>query len=121
MNLQSFTNDVRAQAGQLAAFDHTLKFDLERMGCIWIDARENPPVVSNDDMEADCTLYFSERAIEEVVVAQTMSPVLAVTLGEITVEGAKEVGERFLALMPEEDDDDNGKSLISVSLRSKTI
>ena len=48
------------------------------------------------------------------MIAQTMSPVLAVTLGEITVEGAKEVGERILALMPkeeeweeEEDDDDN--------------
>lgn len=106
MNLQTFTNDARAQAAQLASFGHTIKFDLDDMGVIWIDARKNPPVVSNDDLDADCTLYFSERAIEEVMIAQTMSPVLAVTLGEITVEGAKEVGERFLALMPEENDDD---------------
>ena len=107
MNLQTLTNDVRAQAPKLASFDHTLKFDLEDMGVIWIDARQNPPVVSNDGLEADCTINFSERAIEEVMIAQTMSPVLAVTLGEIMVEGAKEVGERFLALMPGEDDEDD--------------
>ena len=107
MNLQAFTNDVRAQAPQLGSFGHALKFDLEDMGVIWIDARQNPPVVSNDDLDADCTIYFSERAVEEVMIAQTMSPVLAVTLGEITIEGAKEVGERFLTLMPGEDDEDD--------------
>ena len=104
MNLQTLTADVRAQAGQLASFGHTLKFDLEDVGVIWIDARKSPPTVSNDDQPADCTLYFSERAQKEVLVDQTMSPVLAVTLGEITVEGAKAVGERFLALVPEDDD-----------------
>ena len=106
MNLQTLTNDVRAQAAQLASFDHTLKFDLEGIGVIWVNARENPPTVSNDDLDADCTLYFSERVINEVMVDQTMSPVLATTLGEITVEGAKEVGERFLTLMPADDEDD---------------
>ena len=107
MNLQTFTNDVRAQAGQLAAFDHTLKFDLEGMGVIWIDAKKNPPVVSNDDLEADCTLHFSERAIDEVMIEQSMSPVLAVTLGEITVDGSKEAGERLLAIVPVSDDRDD--------------
>ena len=104
MNLQTLTNDVRTQSQQLASFGHTLKFDLEDVGVIWVDARKNPPVVSNDDQPADCTLYFSERALKEVMVDQTMSPVLAVTLGEITVEGSKEAGERFLALMPDDDD-----------------
>jgi len=106
MNLQTFTTDARAQSEKLASLGHTLKFDLEDIGVIWIDARNNPPVVSNDDLDADCTLYFSERAIEEVMIAQSMSPVLAVTLGEITVEGVKEAGERFLAIMPEEDGDE---------------
>ena len=40
MNLQVFTNDVRAHAPKLASCDHTLKFDLEDMGIIWIDARQ---------------------------------------------------------------------------------
>ena len=106
MNLQTLTADVRAQASQLASFGHTLKFDLDDIGVIWIDARTDPPVVSNEDLPADCTLYFSERALKEVMVDQTMSPVLAATLGEITVEGSKAVGERFLALMPAEDDDE---------------
>ena len=60
MNLQTFTNDVRAQADQLSSFGHTLKFDLEGIGVIWIDARANPPVVSNDDLKADCTLYLGQ-------------------------------------------------------------
>ncbi|MGI9504499.1 MAG: SCP2 sterol-binding domain-containing protein [Geminicoccaceae bacterium] len=106
MNLQTLTADVRAQTSQLATFGHTLKFDLEDVGVIWVDARKDPPVVSNEDLDADCTLYFSGRALQEVMVAQTMSPVLAVTLGEISFEGSKDVGERFLALMPEGDDDD---------------
>ena len=106
MNLTALTADVRAQASQLAFIGHTLKFDLDDIGVIWVDARESPPVVSNEDLEADCTLYFSERALKEVMVDQTMSPVLAVTLGEISVEGSKAVGERFLALMPTEEDDE---------------
>ena len=108
MNLATLTADVRAQAPQLASFGHTLKFDLEDIGIIWIDARKDPPVVSNDDLPADCTLYFSERALKEVMVEQTMSPVLAVTLGEISFEGSKVVGERFLALMPKRDDEGEG-------------
>jgi len=106
MNLAILTADVRAQASQLVSLGHTLKFDLEDLGIIWIDARETPPVVSNEDLPADCTLYFSERALKEVMVDQTMSPALAVTLGEISFEGSKAVGERFLALMPAKDDDE---------------
>jgi len=37
---------------------------------------------------------------------QTMSPMLAVSLGEITVEGAREVAERFLLVLHSNDDDD---------------
>lgn len=104
MNLQTLTTDVRNQSEKLASFGHTLKFEIEDMGVIWIDARANPPQVSNDDLDADCTITMTQKALQKVLVDNSMSPVLAVSLGEITVEGSKEVATRFLALMPEDDD-----------------
>jgi ubiquinone biosynthesis protein UbiJ len=104
MNLQTLTADVKTQSEKLASFGHTLKFEIEDMGIIWIDARANPPRVSNDDHAADCTITMSQTALQKVLVENSMSPVLAVSLGEITVDGSKELAQRFLALMPEEDD-----------------
>lgn len=106
MNLATLTNDVRAQSQKLASFGHTLKFEIEDMGVIWIDARKGRPLVSNDDLAADCTIGMSRKALQDVLVDNSMSPVLAVALGEITVEGSREIAERFLSLMPEDDDDD---------------
>lgn len=105
MNLRTLTADVREQSEQLASLGHTLKFEIADMGCVWIDARKNPPVVTNDDLPADCTITMSRRAVKEVMEENSMSPVLALSLGEIIVEGARDIGERFLALMPEEDED----------------
>lgn len=99
MNLQTLTTDVRAQSEKLASLGHSMKFEIDGMGCIWIDARENPPVVSNDDLPADCTITMSETAVQRVLVERSMSPVLAVHSGEIVVEGSREAAERFLALM----------------------
>jgi ubiquinone biosynthesis protein UbiJ len=104
MNLQTLTTDVKTQSEELASFGHTRKFEIEDMGVIWIDARANPPVVTNDDQTADCTITMSQTALQKVLVENSTSPVLAVSLGEITVEGSKELAQRFLALMPGEDD-----------------
>lgn len=113
MNLATLTTDVKSQSQKLAPFGHTLKFEIEDMGVIWIDARANPPLISNDEFAADCTITMSQTALQKVLVENSMSPVLAVSLGEITVDGSKELAQRFLALMPEEDDwgedaDDDG-------------
>ncbi len=107
MNLQTLTTDVRAQAEKLASLGHSMKFEIAGMGCIWIDARENPPVVSNDDLPADCTISMSETAVRRVMVERSMSPVLAVHNGEIVVEGSREAAERFLALMTKRGEDDD--------------
>lgn len=99
MNLQTFTSDVRAQSEKLASLGHSMKFEIAGMGCIWIDARNDPPQVSNDDLPADCTIFMSETAVQRVMVEQSVSPVLAVHQGEIIVEGSRDAAERFLALM----------------------
>ena len=99
MTLQTLTTDVRAQSGKLASLGHSMKFEIAGMGCIWTDARKNPPDVSNDDLPADCTISMSETAVRRVLVERSMSPVLAVHSGEIVVEGSRAAAERFLALM----------------------
>lgn len=106
MNLATLTNDIRSQSQQLASLGHRLKFEIEGLGVISVDARINPPVVGNDDLDADCTITMSQTALQKVLVENSMSPVLAVSLGEISVDGPKKLAERFLALMPDENDGD---------------
>ncbi len=104
MNLTTLTNDIRGQSEKLASLGHRLKFVIEDMGVISIDARAAPPIVGNDDLDADCTITMSRTALQKVLVENSMSPVLAVSLGEISVDGSKDLAQRFLALMPDDDD-----------------
>ena len=99
MNLQTLTTDLRANASHLASLGHTMKFEIAGMGCIWIDARNDPPTVSNDDLPADCTIIMLPNAVKQVLIEQSMSPVLAVHKGEIIVKGSREAAEHFLALV----------------------
>lgn len=72
---------------RLAGFNHTVKLDFEEDGILFIDAVQNPPVVTKEDAEAEVTLVTSIETLEKMLAGQ-QDPNLAFMTGKLKVRGS---------------------------------
>lgn len=72
---------------RLAGFNHTVKLDFEEDGMLFIDAVQNPPVVTKEDAEAEVTLVTSIETLEKMLAGQ-QDPNLAFMTGKLKVRGS---------------------------------
>lgn len=72
---------------RLAGFNHTVKIDFEEDGVLFIDAVQNPPVVTKEDAEAEVTLVTSIETLEKMLAGQ-QDPNLAFMTGKLKVKGS---------------------------------
>ncbi len=98
MSLETATEQLRAQLPQLAALGYKVKFLIENIGSVLIDATENPPALSNEDAPAECTIRLSEEHLVQLIDGR-LSPTLAYTLGQIKVEGSLGVAMKLANLL----------------------
>jgi putative sterol carrier protein len=98
MSLETATEQLRAQLPQLAALGYKVKFLIEDIGAVLIDATDNPPALSNEDAPADCTIRLSEDRLAKLIDGR-LSPTLAYTLGQIKVEGSLGVAMKLANLL----------------------
>jgi putative sterol carrier protein len=98
MSLETATEQLRAQLPQLAALGYKVKFLIEDVGVVLIDATQNPPALSNEDAPADCTIRLSEDRLAQLIEGR-LSPTLAYTLGQIKVEGSLGVAMKLAGLL----------------------
>ncbi len=84
MSLEDLTEKMKTR---LAGFNHTAKFDFEEDGVIFVDATQTPPVVSNEDNDAEVTLRTSIETFEKILRGDT-DPTIAFTLGKLKVSGS---------------------------------
>jgi len=98
MSLETATDQIRAQLPQLAALGYKVKFAIDDEGAILVDATQTPPMLSNDDGEADCTIRLSEERLVQLIDGR-LSPTLAYTLGQIKVEGSLGVAMKLASLL----------------------
>jgi putative sterol carrier protein len=71
MSLQQITEGMRERVGEDTGLGAKIKFDFGDDGVVLLDASQVPNVVSNDDVDADCTLKIA------------MSDFIAMTQGEL--------------------------------------
>ena len=72
---------------RLANFGHTIKFDFNDDGILFVDATQSPPVASNNDDDAEVTLTTSLETFEKIVAGQ-QDPNIAFMLGKLKVKGS---------------------------------
>lgn len=72
---------------RLAGFNHTLKLDFEEDGLLFIDAVQNPPVVTREDADAEVTLTTSLETFEKILNG-TQDPNIAFMMGKLKVKGS---------------------------------
>jgi len=84
MSLDSIRDKMSVK---LTGFNHTVKFDFEEDGILYVDATQSPPVISNDDNDAEVTLRTSLDTFEKIV-AGDQDPNIAFMMGKLKVSGS---------------------------------
>jgi putative sterol carrier protein len=86
MSLEDITQSIRGRVEEKSAVAAVVKFDFGDDGLLTIDGASSPAIVSNDDMDADCTVIMSLSDFEEIL-AGTLNPQMAFMMGKLKVEG----------------------------------
>ncbi len=86
MSLEDITQSIRNRVEKKSAVAAIIKFDFGDDGLLSIDGSSSPAVVSNDDIDADCTVIISLSDFEEIL-AGSLNPQMAFMMGKLKVEG----------------------------------
>ena len=86
MNLDAITEQLRTRVGDDSGLGARVKFDFGGDGVVFIDATANPNTVSNEDIEADCTIAISVADFESLM-AGDLDPTTAFMMGKLKVDG----------------------------------
>ncbi len=86
MSLDSMTEDLRTRVGDDSGLGATVKFDLGGDGVIFLDGASSPNTVSNDNVDADCTIVISMDDFVTLL-AGDLDPTTAFMMGKLKVEG----------------------------------
>lgn len=98
MSLESCTQAIRKRIGDDCGLAAKLKIDLGEGGSILVDATEVPNVVSNEDLDAPCTLSLSLPDFESVLAGE-LSPMEAFMDGRLKVDGDMGVAMKLQSIL----------------------
>jgi putative sterol carrier protein len=98
MSLESTTSTIKQKVGDDCGLGAKLKFDLGDDGAILIDASEVPNTVSNEDVDADCTVKMSLADLDAML-AGDLDPMAAFSLGKLQLEGDMSIAMKLGNLM----------------------
>jgi putative sterol carrier protein len=85
MSLQILTDRIRNVVGTESSLNATVKFKTDE-GVVFIDTTQAPPVVSNEDHEAECTLEISTKNALQLLDGD-LNPMTAFMMGKLKVKG----------------------------------
>ncbi len=85
MTLQELTDQIRLKAEHADSLNATAKLITDQ-GVIYIDAKQSPAVVSNEDKDADCELHVSMENLEKLGSGE-LNPMMAFMGGKLKVKG----------------------------------
>lgn len=97
MSLSEVTESIRAKLGEDSDLDATIKLDLGETGIVYIDAKQTPNTVSNEDKDADCTLQVSLEDLQAMS-SGDLSPTAAFMEGKLVVSGDMGVAMKLQSL-----------------------
>ncbi len=87
MSLDAVTEKIRQKFQYAKGINAKILFDFDEDGKLFIDATQSPPVMSNEDAEADVTLITSVETLDKILEGR-QDPNLAFMMGKIKVRGS---------------------------------
>jgi putative sterol carrier protein len=97
MDLATFTEKVKNIVGQGASLSGTLKFAMAE-GSVFVDTAQNPPLVSNVDQPADCTIKAALDDINKLMTGE-LNAMTALMLGKLKVSGDMNVAMKVAQML----------------------
>ena len=97
MTLQEITTKMKEGASSKSSFGNTVKFATDQ-GVIYVDGNANPPVVSNDDKGADCTIKMDFGDFAELVGGK-LDGMTAFMTGKLKIEGDMGVAMKLQSIL----------------------
>lgn len=86
MTLEEITEKIQQRLGR-GGFNHTALFDFDEDGKIFLDGTQSPPVISNEDQDAEVTLATSLETFSKILTGD-QDPNFAFMLGKLKVRGS---------------------------------
>lgn len=87
MSLEEVTEAIKGKMALAGGLDAKVKFDFGDDGLIFVDATQNPPEISHDNNDADCTLKCSLETFKGFMEG-TQDPTMAFMMGKLKVDGS---------------------------------
>ncbi len=97
MTLQEITAKMKEGASKKSSFGNTVKFSTDQ-GVVHIDGNANPPAVSNDDKEADCTLKMAFSDFDDMINGK-LDGMTAFMTGKLKIEGDMGVAMKLQSIL----------------------
>ena len=98
MSLEPIIEKMKEKMSMASGLDAKLKFDFGDDGIIVVDATQSPPVVSQDDEEADTTLIASLDTFQGIVDG-TQDPNIAFMMGKLKVQGSMGIAMKLNSIL----------------------
>jgi putative sterol carrier protein len=86
MSLQAVTAGLKEKVGEDCGLGSVLKFDFGDDGILVLDATQVPNVISNDDVEAQCTMVLSLENFMEMADGK-LNGTTAFMTGKLKIQG----------------------------------
>jgi putative sterol carrier protein len=94
MDMQACTQALRAKVGDSSGLNATLKFDCGADGVAFIDGKSTPNTVSNDNVEADCTVAITLENLAALLTGD-LEPATGFMMGKFKVSGDMSVAMKL--------------------------
>lgn len=98
MSLEAITEKMKQKMALAAGLDAKVKCDFGDDGKIFVDATQNPPVVSHDDEDADLTLETSLETFQAILDG-SQDPNIAFMMGKLKVKGNMGLAMKLNAIL----------------------
>jgi putative sterol carrier protein len=86
MSLEAVTAGLKEKVGEDCGLGSVLKFDFGDDGILVLDATQVPNVISNDDVEAQCTMVLSLENFMEMADGK-LNGTTAFMTGKLKIQG----------------------------------
>ncbi len=86
MDLEQITETLKKRVGS-GGFNHTALFDFDDDGKVFVDGTQSPPVVTNEEGDAEVTLATSLETFSKILDG-SQDPNFAFMMGKLKVRGS---------------------------------
>ena len=97
MTLQEITAKMKERAAKKPPFGNTVKFATDQ-GVVYVDGNATPPVVSNDDKGADCTVKMEFSDLDDMINGK-LDGMTAFMTGKLKIEGDMGVAMKLQSIL----------------------